>query len=122
MSTATPGGGSESTVFASLTAGKKYAYTIQIYGKLPTNVSVFRTFPELKCTDNTASLNYEFSYGFGQSSDLTTDFNRISFTIVGTVSITTDSNFSVLVRDVDGSGRSIAFNGKALIQEVGSIN
>ena len=67
-------------------------------------------------------MNYEFSYGFGQSSDLTTDFNRISFTIVGTVSITTDSNFSVLVRDVDGSGRSIAFNGKALIQEVGSIN
>ncbi len=69
-----------------------------------------------------ADLNYEYSYGFGLSSDLTTDFNRISFTIIGTVSVTSDSNFSVLVRDVDGSNKSVIFNGKALIQEVGSIN
>jgi len=122
MSTATPGGGSESTIFGTLAAGKKYAFTIQVNGKLPTNVSVFRTFPVLKCTESGADLNYEYSYGFGQSSDLTTDFNRISFTIVGTISVTSDSNFSVLVRDVDGSNKLVTLNGKALIQEVGSIN
>jgi hypothetical protein len=122
MSTATPGGGSESTVFGSLGAGKKYSFTIQVSGRLPTNVTVFRTFPILKCTENVADLNYEYSYGFGHSSDSTTDFNRISFTIIGTVSVASDSNFSVLVRDVDGSNKSVIFNGKALIQEVGSIN
>ncbi|MFM7495607.1 MAG: hypothetical protein ACKO3J_01145 [Candidatus Nanopelagicus sp.] len=122
MSTATPGGGSESTIFGTLAAGKKYAFTIQVNGKLPTNVSVFRTFPVLKCTESGADFNYEYSYGFGQSSDLTTDFNRISFTIVGTISVTSDSNFSVLVRDVDGSNKLVTLNGKALIQEVGSIN
>ncbi len=122
MSTATPGGGSESSIFATLLSGKKYTFSIMVSGKLLPNVTAFRTFPVLKITDNSADLNYEFAYGFGQSSDLTTDFNRISFTIVGTVSVSTDSNFSVLVRDVEGSNKSVTFNGKAIIQEIGSIN
>ena len=122
MSTATPGGGSESSIFATLLSGKKYTFSIMVSGKLLPNVTAFRTFPVLKITDNSADLNYEFAYGFGQSSDLTTDFNRISFTIVGTVSVSTDSNFSVLLRDVEGSNKSVTFNGKAIIQEIGSIN
>ncbi|NDF57183.1 MAG: collagen-like protein, partial [Actinobacteria bacterium] len=122
MSTATPGGGSESSIFASLASGKKYSFSILVNGKLLPTVTAFRTFPVLKITDNAADLKYEYSYGYGQSSDLTTDFNRISFTIIGTVSVTADSNFSVLVRDVDGSNKSVTFNGKAFIQEIGSIS
>ena len=90
MSTATPGGGSESSIFATLLSGKKYTFSIMVSGKLLPNVTAFRTFPVLKITDSSADLNYEFAYGFGQSSDLTTDFNRISFTIVGTVSVSAD--------------------------------
>jgi hypothetical protein len=122
MATATPGGGSESSIFASLSGGKKYSFSILVNGKLLPNITTFRTFPILKCTDDSATLNYEYSYGFGQSSDLTTDFNRVSFTIIGTVSVSADSNFSVLVRDVEGSNKSVTFNGKAVIQEIGTIN
>ena len=122
METATPGGGSESSIFASLASGKKYSFSILVNGRLLPNVTTFRTFPILKCTDDSATLNYEYSYGFGQSSDLTTDFNRVSFTIIGTVSVSADSNFSVLVRDVEGSNKSVTFNGKAVIQEIGTIN
>jgi len=35
MSTATPGGGSESSGFGSLLAGKKYFFSIVVSGKLP---------------------------------------------------------------------------------------
>jgi len=122
MSTGTPGGGSESSVFGSLLAGKKYFFTVVVSGKLPTNVSTFRTVPELKCSDNSATLNYDFSYGLASSADATEDYNRISFLITGTVAVTSNSNFSVLVKDVLGSGRSVTLNGKAFIHEVGSIN
>ena len=47
MSTSTPGGGSESSGFGSLLAGKKYFFSVVVSGKLATNVSTFRTFPEL---------------------------------------------------------------------------
>jgi hypothetical protein len=122
MSTATPGGGSESSGFGSLLAGKKYFFSVVISGKLATSVSTFRTVPELKCSDNSATLNYDFTYGFAPSSDATEDYNRISFFITGTVSVTSNSSFSVLVKDVLGSGRSVTLNGKAFIHEVGSIN
>ena len=122
MSTATPGGGSESSGFGTLLAGKKYFFSVVVSGKLATNVSTFRTVPELKCTDNSATLNYDFTYGFAPSSDAVEDYNRISFLITGTASVASNSSFSVLVRDVLGSGRSVTLNGKAFIYEVGSIN
>jgi len=122
MSTATPGGGSESSGFGTLLAGKKYFFSVVVSGKLATNVSTFRTLPELKCSDNSATLNYDFTYGFAPSSDAVEDYNRISFLITGTVSVVSNSSFSVLVKDVLGSGRSVTLNGKAFIYEVGSIN
>ena len=122
MSTATPGGGSESSGFGTLLAGKKYFFSVVVNGKLATNVSTFRTFPELKCSDNSATLNYDFTYGFAPSSDAVEDYNRISFLITGTVTVVSNSSFSVLVKDVLGSGRSVTLNGKAFIYEVGSIN
>ena len=122
MSTATPGGGSESSGFGTLLAGKKYFFSVVVSGKLATNVSTFRTVPELKCSDNSATLNYDFTYGFAPSSDAVEDYNRISFLITGTASVASNSSFSVLVRDVLGSGRSVTLNGKAFIYEVGSIN
>ena len=122
MATATPGGGSESSGFGSLISGKKYFFSIVVSGKLATTVSTFRTVPELKCSDNSATLNYDFSYGFAPTSDSVEEYNRISFIITGTVSITSNSNFSVLVRDIDGTGRTVRLNGKAFIHEVGSIN
>ena len=122
MSTATPGGGSESSGFGTLLAGKKYFFSVVVSGKLATNVSTFRTVPELKCSDNSATLNYDFTYGFAPSSDSVEDYNRISFLITGTVSVASNSSFSVLVKDVLGSGRSVTLNGKAFIYEVGSIN
>ena len=124
LSTATPGGGSESSAFASLSAGKKYTFTILVFGKTSTSVSSFRTYPELKVTDASATMSYEFSYSFGPSGDGVEEFNRASFVIVGSISVTNSSNFSVLVKDVRGTSgsNSFTFNGKAYIQEVGSIN
>ena len=122
MSTSTPGGGSESSGFGSLLAGKKYFFSVVVNGRLGTNVSTFRTVPELKCSDSSATLNYDFTYGFAPSSDAVEDYNRISFLITGTVTVTTNSSFSILVKDVLGSGRSVTFNGKGFIYEVGSIN
>jgi len=122
MSTATPGGGSESSGFGSLLSGKKYYFSIVVSGKLATTVSTFRTVPELKCSDNSATLNYDFSYGFAPTADSTEEYNRISFLITGTVSVTSNSSFSVLVKDVLGTGRTVTLNGKAFIYEVGSIN
>ena len=122
MSTATPGGGSESSGFGSLLSGKKYYFSIVVSGKLATTVSTFRTVPELKCSDNSATLNYDFSYGFAPTADSTEEYNRISFLITGTVSVTSNSSFSVLVKDVLGTGRTVVLNGKAFIYEVGSIN
>jgi hypothetical protein len=124
LSTGTAGGGSESSAFASLAAGKKYTFTILVYGKTSTAVSSFRTYPELKVTDSSATLSYEFSYSFGPSADSTEEFNRVSFVITGSISVTSASTFSVLVKDVKGttSSNSVTFNGKAYIQEVGSIN
>ena len=122
MATGTVGGGSESTGFGTLAAGKKYFFTITVYGKLSSLVSQFRTLAELKCSDSSATLNYEYGYGFGLSSDGVDDYNRISFVITGTVSVTSNSNFSVLVRDSSGSGNSVILNGRSFIQEIGAIN
>ena len=122
MATGTVGGGSESTGFGTLAAGKKYFFTITVYGKLSSLVSQFRTLAELKCSDSSATLNYEYGYGFGLSSDGVDDYNRISFVITGTVSVTSNSNFSVIVRDSSGSGNSVILNGRSFIQEIGAIN
>ena len=122
MATGTVGGGSESTGFGTLAAGKKYFFTITVYGKLSSLVSQFRTLAELKCSDSSATINYEYGYGFGLSSDGVDDYNRISFVITGTVSITSNSNFSVIVRDSSGSGNSVILNGRSFIQEIGAIN
>jgi hypothetical protein len=122
MATETVGGGSESTGFGTLVAGKKYFFTIIVYGKLSTLVSQFRTRAELKCSDSSATLNYEYGYGFGLSSDGVDDYNRISFVITGTVSVTSSSNFTVMVRDSSGSGNSVILNGRSFIQEIGAIN
>ena len=122
MESGTIGGGAESTGFGTLVAGKKYFFSITVYGKLSSLVSQFRTLAELKCSDNSASLNYEYGYGFGLSSDGVDDYNRISFIITGTVSVTSNSNFTVLVRDSAGSGNSVILNGRSFIQEIGAIN
>ena len=124
LSTGTAGGGSESSAFASLSAGKKYTFTILVFGKTSTGVTSFRTYPELKVSDSSATMSYEFSYSFGPSADGVEEFNRVSFVISGSISVTASSNFSVLVKDVRGTtgSNSIAFSGKAYIQEVGSIN
>ena len=122
MATETVGGGSESTGFGTLVAGKKYFFTITVYGKLSTMVQQFRTLAELKCSDSSATLNYEYGQGFGLSSNGGDDYNRISFVITGTVSVTSNSNFSVLVRDSSGSGNSVILNGRSFIQEIGAIN
>ena len=122
MESGTIGGGAESTGFGTLVAGKKYFFSITVYGKLSSLVSQFRTSAELKCSDNSASLNYEYGYGFGLSSDGVDDYNRISFIITGTVSVTSNSNFTVLVRDSAGSGNSVILNGRSFIQEIGAIN
>ena len=122
MESGTIGGGAESTGFGTLIAGKKYFFSITVYGKLSSLVSQFRTLAELKCSDNSASLNYEYGYGFGLSSDGADDYNRISFVITGTVSVTSNSNFTVLVRDSAGSGNPVILNGRSFIQEIGAIN
>jgi hypothetical protein len=122
MESGTIGGGSESTGFGTLLAGKKYFFTITVYGKLSSLISQFRTQAELKCSDNSASLNYEYGYGFGLSSDGVDDYNRISFVITGTVSVVSNSSFSVLVRDSSGSGNPVILNGRSFIQEIGAIN
>ena len=122
MESGTIGGGAESTGFGTLIAGKKYFFSITVYGKLSSLVSQFRTLAELKCSDNSASLNYEYGYGFGLSSDGVDDYNRISFVITGTVSVTSNSNFTVLVRDSAGSGHLVILNGRSFIQEIGAIN
>jgi len=85
-------------------------------------VSQFRTQAELKCSDSSATLNYEYGYGFGLSSDGVDDYNRISFVITGTVSVTSSSNFTVMIRDSSGSGNSVILNGRSFIQEIGAIN
>lgn len=85
-------------------------------------MSQFRTLAELKCSDSSATLNYEYGYGFGLSSDGVDDYNRISFVITGTISVVSNSNFSVLVRDSSGSGNSVTLNGRSFIQEIGAIN
>jgi len=124
LSTGTAGGGSESSAFASLSAGKKYTFTILVFGKTSTVVTSFRTYPELKVSDSSATMSYEFSYSFGPSADGVEEFNRVSFVISGSISVTASSNFSVLVKDVRGTtgSNSVTFSGKAYIQEVGSIN
>ena len=122
MESGTIGGGAESTGFGTLIAGKKYFFSITVYGKLSSLVSQFRTLAELKCSDNSASLNYEYGYGFGLSSDGVDDYNRISFVITGTVSVTSNSNFTVLVRDSAGSGNPVILKGRSFIQEIGAIN
>jgi hypothetical protein len=122
METGTVGGGAESLGFGTLVAGKNYFFTITVYGKLSSLVSQFRTLTELKCSDSSATINYEYGYGFGLSSDGVDDYNRISFVITGTVFVTSNSNFSVLVRDSSGSGNSVILNGRSFIQEIGAIN
>ena len=122
LATGTAGGGSESAAFGSLTAGKKYFFNIIVNGRMATDVITFRSSTELKCSDSSASLIYDYSYAFEPSFDSAGEYNRVSITIVGTVSVNSSSNFSVLIKDGRGTGKTVTLNGTGLIQEVGSIN
>ena len=122
LATGTAGGGSESAAFGSLAAGKKYFFNIIVNGRMATDVTTFRSSTELKCSDSSASLIYDYSYALEPSFDTAGEYNRVSITIVGTVSVTSASNFSVLVKDGRGTGKTVTLNGTGLIQEVGSIN
>jgi len=122
LATGTAGGGSESAAFGSLAAGKKYFFNIIVNGRMATDVTSFRSATELKCSDSSASLIYDYSYALEPSFDSAGEYNRVSITIVGTVSVTSSSSFSVLVKDGRGTGRTVTLNGTGLIQEVGSIN
>jgi len=122
LATGTAGGGSESAAFGSLAAGKKYFFNIIVNGRMATDVTSFRSSTELKCSDGSASLIYDYSYALEPSFDSSGEYNRVSILIVGTVSLTSSGNFSVLVKDGRGTGKTVTLNGTALIQEVGSIN
>ena len=113
---------SESTSFGSLAAGKNYYFRMVVGGRLATSVSSFRSYVTLKCSDASATLTYDFSYGLEASGDASSEFNRASYVIIGTVSVTNNSSFSIVVREVRGTSNLISLSGKAFIQEVGSIN
>jgi hypothetical protein len=116
------GGGSESSSFGNLVAGKKYIFTITVNGRMGIDVTTFRSSPELKCSDGSAAIIYDYSYGFEPSFDGTGEYNRMSYIIVGSVSVASNSAFSVVVKDGRGTGKTVTLNGTAIIQEVGSIN
>lgn len=116
------GGGSESSSFGNLVAGKKYIFTITVNGRMGIDVTTFRSSPELKCSDGSAVIIYDYSYGFEPSFDGTGEYNRMSYIIVGSVSVASNSAFSVVVKDARGTGKTVTLNGTAIIQEVGSIN
>ncbi len=122
LATGVAGGGSESSAFASLAAGKKYFFQIVVNGRMATDVTSFRSAAELKCSDSSATLNYDFSYSLEPSFDSVGEYNRVSIIIIGSVSVTSSSSFSVLVKDARGTGKTVVLNGVAFIQEVGSIN
>jgi len=116
------GGGSESSSFGNLVAGKKYIFTITVNGRMGIDVTTFRSSPELKCSDGSAAIIYDYSYGFEPSFDGTGEYNRMSYIIVGSASVASNSAFSVVVKDGRGTGKTVTLNGTAIIQEVGSIN
>ena len=116
------GGGSESSSFGNLVAGKKYIFTITVNGRMGIDVTTFRSSPELKCSDGSAAIIYDYSYGFEPSFDGTGEYNRMSYIIVGRVSVASNSAFSVVIKDGRGTGKTVTLNGTAIIQEVGSIN
>ena len=116
------GGGSESSSFGNLVAGKKYIFTITVNGRMGIDVTTFRSSPELKCSDGSAAIIYDYSYGFEPSFDGTGEYNRMSYIIVGSVSVASNSAFSVVIKDGRGTGKTVTLNGTAIIQEVGSIN
>jgi len=122
LATGTAGGGSESSAFGNLAAGKKYFFNIVVNGRMATDVTSFRSSTELKCSDNSATLLYDYSYALEPSFDSIGEYNRVSIMIIGTVSVTSSSNFSVLVKDGRGTGKTVTLNGSGFIQEVGSIN
>jgi hypothetical protein len=122
LTSGTIGGGSESASFGNLLAGKKYFFSIAISGRMAIDVANFRSSPELKCSDGAASIIYDYSYGFEPSFDGTGEYNRMSYMIVGTVSVASNSALSVVVKDGRGTGKTVTLNGTAVIQEVGSIN
>jgi hypothetical protein len=122
LATGTAGGGSESSAFGSLVAGKKYFFTIVVNGRMATDVTSFRSAAELKCSDSSATLIYDYSYSLEPSFDSVGEYNRVSITIIGTISVTSTGNFSVLVKDARGTGKTVTLNGAGFIQEVGSIN
>ena len=122
LASGTIGGGSESASFGNLLAGKKYFFSIAISGRMAIDVANFRSSPELKCNDGAASIIYDYSYGFEPSFDGTGEYNRMSYMIVGTVSVASNSALSVVVKDGRGTGKTVTLNGTAVIQEVGSIN
>jgi hypothetical protein len=122
LATGTAGGGSESSAFGSLVAGKKYYFNIVVNGRMATDVTSFRSAAELKCSDSSATLIYDYSYSLEPSFDSVGEYNRVSITIIGTISVTSTGNFSVLVKDARGTGKTVTLNGAGFIQEVGSIN
>jgi hypothetical protein len=77
------GGGSESSSFGNLVAGKKYIFTITVNGRMGIDVTTFRSSPELKCSDGSAAIIYDYSYGFEPSFDGRLD--RVSKSAIGFV-------------------------------------
>ena len=121
LATGVAGGGSESSAFGSLVAGKRYFFNIIVNGRMTTDITSFRSATELKCSDSSATLIYDYSYSFEPSFDSVGEYNRVSITIIGTISVTSSSNFSVVVRDARGIGKTVTLNGTGFIQEVGAI-
>ncbi|CAB4973257.1 unannotated protein [freshwater metagenome] len=122
LATNTPAGPSESNVFGSLEAGKKYFYTIIVKGIGATGLTKFRAGLELKSSDSSSVPDYEYSYAFAAAHTSGAYNSRLSFVISGTISVTNNAQFSIVITDGEGSGNSIALSGKAFIQLVGAIN
>ena len=122
LATNTPAGFSESSSFGNLEAGKKYYFSIMVKGVGGIGLTRFRAGLELKCSDSSSTPDYEYSYAFAAAHTSGTSNTRLSFVVIGSISVTNNAQFSVAISDGEGSGNSIALSGKAFIQTVGAIN
>ena len=122
ISTNTLNGTSESASFGTLEAGKKYFFSIVVKGIGANAITRFRAGLELKSSDVSSSPDYEYSYAFASAHTAGTYNTRLSFVVSGTISVTNNCQFSIVISDGEGSGNSVSLSGKAFIQLVGSIN
>jgi hypothetical protein len=122
LSTNTLNGTAESASFGNLEAGKSYFFSIIVKGIGANSITRFRAGLELKSSDVSSSPEYEYSYAFVSAHTAGTYNTRLSFVVSGTISVTNNCRFSLVISDGEGSGNSVALSGKAFIQLVGSIN